>query len=414
LLLGHAVEGAEAPDEIAAVDGDDWAVGDELFEDFEGEGVVGVVEDGDEDAGVGDVEVGVGGGEALAFEDDGGREGEFGDGELFILRVAHFFEAFEVFFHGGVVGVGWVGFDAGEEGGGVGEAGGVVDVAVGVVAGDALVEPEDFGGAEVGVEGLFDFLAGEVGVALLDGGEEAFFGGEDAAGAVDVDGAAFEDEALEFLVVVFAVGGEAGEVELVGDGGGESVVEGVVVVFGPGVEFEIDEGCGIFHFGLCIVHLFLEEDGAGVAGPDAVGGLGVEGDVSEVDVVAFEDFFDVFGEAVVFGRLDEDVDAFGLGEEADDFGIDPGDGFEFVGPVFVVVGPGDPGGFVGGPFGRHGVAEGGGGLIEGRFERFGEHCRPCAHYVSARNESLIGLNDFVGSKLLLELCRVEAANVLRN
>ena len=53
--------------------------------------------------------------------------------------------------------------------------------------------------------------------------------------------------------------------------------------------------------------------------------------------------------------VDEDVDVFDAGEVADDFGVDPGDGLEFSGPVLGVVGPGDPGGGVGGPLGGHAV-----------------------------------------------------------
>ena len=51
----------------------------------------------------------------------------------------------------------------------------------------------------------------------------------------------------------------------------------------------------------------------------------------------------------------EDVDGFDLGEVADDFGVDPGDGLKFSGPVFGVVGPADPGGGVRSPLGGHAV-----------------------------------------------------------
>ena len=53
-----------------------------------------------------------------------------------------------------------VGLDGGEDGVLGYEAGEVVDVAVGVVAGDAAVEPEDLVDAEVVVEGLLELLAG--------------------------------------------------------------------------------------------------------------------------------------------------------------------------------------------------------------------------------------------------------------
>ena len=80
-LLGEAVEGAEAPDEVDGVDADDFAGGEAGGDDVERVAVVCVVEGGDEDERVGDVEVGVAGGEALAFEEDGRGHGEFDDVE---------------------------------------------------------------------------------------------------------------------------------------------------------------------------------------------------------------------------------------------------------------------------------------------------------------------------------------------
>jgi hypothetical protein len=97
------------------------------------------------------------------------------------------------------------------------------------------------------------------------------------------------------------------------------------------------------------------EDGAGVAGPDAVGGPLVEEDVIDVGVGTLEDaeragFF--------FRVLNDEVDVFVCGEETDDFRVEPGDGLEFAGPVFRVVRPREPGGLMGGPFGGEAVMEG--------------------------------------------------------
>jgi hypothetical protein len=55
------------------------------------------------------------------------------------------------------------------------------------------------------------------------------------------------------------------------------------------------------------------------------------------------------------GIVDENVDGFYLGEVADDFGVDPGNGLEFSGPVLGVVGPRDPRGSVRSPLGWHAV-----------------------------------------------------------
>ena len=72
------------------------------------------------------------------------------------VAVADGAEAVEVFGEREVVLVVGVGLDAGEDGVVGDEAGDVVDVAVGVVAGDAAVEPDGLVDAEVVVEGLLE------------------------------------------------------------------------------------------------------------------------------------------------------------------------------------------------------------------------------------------------------------------
>jgi len=64
---------------------------------------------------------------------------------------------------------------------------------------------------------------------------------------------------------------------------------------------------------------------------------------------------EIVGSALGVGVVDEDVDVFDAGEVTDDLSIDPGDGLELAGPVFRVMGPGDPGGSVRSPFGGHAV-----------------------------------------------------------
>ena len=113
---------------------------------------------------------------------------------------------------------------------------------------------------------------------------------------------------------------------------GDEVVAAPVVVLGPGVELPIGDGE--------VAHGVLDEDGAGVAEPDAVGLPLVEVEAGEIGSGSAE-----VADGAVFGVgiVDEDVDGFDLGEVADDLGIDPGDGLELTGPVLGVVGPGDPG-----------------------------------------------------------------------
>ncbi len=87
----------------------------------------------------------------------------------------------------------------------------------------------------------------------------------------------------------------------------------------------------------------------------------------EAGFVGTGTFEDLRGPAFGSEIVDENVDVFNAGEMADDLGVDPGDGLEFVRPVFGVVGPGDPGGGVGRPFGGHAV------VPVARYRRFGVH-----------------------------------------
>ena len=154
--MGEAVEGAQAPDEVYGVDAYDLAIREAGGDDVEGVAVVGVVEGGDHDEAVGDVEVGVAGREALVFEEDRRGHGEFDYFEGLVVEVAEAAETVEVFGEGEMVFVAGVGLDTGEDFIFADEAGDVVDVAVGVVAGAAFVEPEDLFDAQVVVENLLE------------------------------------------------------------------------------------------------------------------------------------------------------------------------------------------------------------------------------------------------------------------
>src|SRR5260370_28357705 len=102
-LLGEAVEGAQAPDQVDGVDADDFAVGEAAGDDVEGVAVVAGVEGGGEDERVGDVGVGVAGGGALAFGNDGRGHGGGGDLEGFVVWVCGAAEAVEGFGGGRMV-----------------------------------------------------------------------------------------------------------------------------------------------------------------------------------------------------------------------------------------------------------------------------------------------------------------------
>src|SRR5437868_15478253 len=76
----------------------------------------------------------------------------------------------------------WIGriwLDGGDNGLRGHKARDVVNVAVGIVAGDAALQPNYISDAEVLVQGRFDLLARKPGVALLHISEQAFLGGDE-------------------------------------------------------------------------------------------------------------------------------------------------------------------------------------------------------------------------------------------
>src|SRR5579871_19159 len=67
-LLGHAVDGAEAKDEIAAVNARYFTPGKVLGDDIERDAIVGIVKNRNKDEFIGNVKVCVAGGQAKALE----------------------------------------------------------------------------------------------------------------------------------------------------------------------------------------------------------------------------------------------------------------------------------------------------------------------------------------------------------
>ncbi len=195
LLLSHAVQGAESPDEVAGINRDDFARGEKRCQRVQGDAVVGIVEDGREHDAVRDVEIGVAGGQAPPLKDDGTGHGKFDDVQRLARLVARAAETEKVVAQGFVIHIFRIVLDHGDDRIWSDEAGEVVDVTVGIVAEDAFAEPDRVRCTEVVGEELFVVGAGHAWIALLDFAEQAFFRGEERAASVDVDGAAFEDDA---------------------------------------------------------------------------------------------------------------------------------------------------------------------------------------------------------------------------
>src|SRR4029077_14595681 len=132
------------------------------------EAVVGVVEDRDQNAAVGDIEIPVAGREAPAFEYDRRGHGDFDDLERLSVLIGGSLEAAQVLSQGCVVLVAAIGLDHGQDGSLCDKAGDVVDVAVGIVTRDAAAHPEYFLDTEIAGEDLLVVFLLEAGVTVLN------------------------------------------------------------------------------------------------------------------------------------------------------------------------------------------------------------------------------------------------------
>src|SRR5205807_3054966 len=131
-------------------------------------------------------------------------------------------------------------------------------------------KPDGLLDAKIIVEDLFEAAArlgfiAEAGIALLDFGEQALLSGDEDSGAVDIDGATFEDNAVRLVVRKPDLRLDLRQVVMTDDVVRDHVVPFVVGILGPGVELPICDG-------EVVAVALLNEDRAGVAQPDAVGG----------------------------------------------------------------------------------------------------------------------------------------------
>src|SRR5215475_10353141 len=110
------MNGAEAKDKVAAVDADDFAAGEMFGDRVEGDAVIGIVKNRDEDEFVGDVEIGVAGGKTLAVEKNRGGHGKFFDAQRLAVLIFGLLEKGKIFLQMRVIRIGRILFDDGEDG----------------------------------------------------------------------------------------------------------------------------------------------------------------------------------------------------------------------------------------------------------------------------------------------------------
>src|SRR5579864_2004571 len=130
------MNGTQSPDQVAAMNADDFVLGEQISQDVKGRAVIGVIESGNKNKFVGDVEVGVACGQPLSLKYCGIREGKLNHLEFAPEQVSSGCQTLEVLLKRSIVGVTATGFNHGKHSIVGHKASNIVHVAVGVVAGD--------------------------------------------------------------------------------------------------------------------------------------------------------------------------------------------------------------------------------------------------------------------------------------
>src|ERR1700687_5814066 len=96
---------AEAPDQVSGIYSRDVTVGKQVSQNVQCDAVVGIVEDRRQHDAVGDVEVGIAGGQAASFKNDGYGHGEFYDSQGLAVLIGGGTQAANIFAQGLVIGI---------------------------------------------------------------------------------------------------------------------------------------------------------------------------------------------------------------------------------------------------------------------------------------------------------------------
>src|ERR1700733_11233965 len=142
LLLRHAMQRAESPDQIAGINRHDFARREKLGESVERNAIIWIVEHRHEHQAIRDIKIGVAGGRAEAFKDDRARQRDFDDVKSLTMLIACGAEASEIVMQSGIIYVRVVRLNHRDDRVGRYETGDIVDVAVGVISLDAVAEPD--------------------------------------------------------------------------------------------------------------------------------------------------------------------------------------------------------------------------------------------------------------------------------
>src|SRR5919106_2498936 len=141
LLLGHAVNRPQASDDFVAAQPDDLAIREQVLQDAQGFGVVGIIEYRNQHDLVGDVEIRIARRQTRAFAINGARTRQSYDGQLFTVLILSVLETLVVFLQITVIVVLWVRFDDTHHCRWIDKSRDVVDMAVGIVADDTFAKP---------------------------------------------------------------------------------------------------------------------------------------------------------------------------------------------------------------------------------------------------------------------------------
>ena len=326
-LLRDAVNGSQSCHQISAVDPDHFAVRKKGAKPIQHDGIGGGGKGWNQHGGVTDIEIGMASWIAVMRTIGTRWHGQLDDLQWRAFGILGRAKASEIVLEGRVVGVFGVGLDYGYDRAWRNKAGDIVDMSVGIVALQAIVEPNHFSNAQPPRESFFNIGPTERWIPV--GVQQALLGRQQGSLSIGIQGATFQNKVV----------GDPRNVEHPTGGRGNHVIEiPRPVFFTPAIKNKIVRySLGSF----CVAA--KDENRATIANPSIVARDRQNFKIGGANLFAGEAFLNLRSGRTIFGQ---EINLLAWEQGLDDVQVGFFHAFEKTRPSLGIMGPSEKSSFV--------------------------------------------------------------------
>lgn len=227
--MRKTMQRAESPDQVYCMNAYNMTLRKQLAQDTQRTAVLWVIEGRNKDNVVGNVEIGITGGQADASKKKRGGHGDINNRQGLSPIQTYTLKAFTVFFQSAVIIIVGILFPTQNDRCGIHETTNIVHMSMGVIAGNPVSQPKHLLYTQMALENFFIIILCESGISGLDiFSQQAFFRGDQDAAPIGVYGTAFQNDMVPLMLHrlkrIFQVSGNVR---------GPQGIQCMVGIFGP-------------------------------------------------------------------------------------------------------------------------------------------------------------------------------------